>query len=77
MLDTRQNSPMALPPDIGTPKFKPFDVLAHQMAVTAEAYKKAVDKAERRRLLALMRLILDEADSLHNFYSAEIEKTIR
>src|SRR5690349_14635631 len=61
----------AMFPGAGTGKFKPFDVLAKQFSNVAESYKKAESKEQRRQLLAVMRLILDEADSLQRFYESQ------
>jgi hypothetical protein len=58
---------------VDDPKFKPFDVLAEQFNMIATVYKHTESEEERRRLLALMRLIIDEADSLHRFHSTECE----
>jgi len=56
---------------VGTAKFKPFDILAEQFTAVAASYKQAKTIEERRQLLAVMKLILDEADSLHRFYSGQ------
>ncbi len=58
-------------PDVGTSKFKPFDILAQQFTKVADSYKKADSVEQRRHLLAMMRLIIDEADSLHRFYTSQ------
>src|SRR4051812_13262546 len=64
-------------PDVGTSKFKPFDMLAQQFTKVAESYKKADSAEQRRHLLALMRLIIDEADSLHRHYTAQDMENIQ
>jgi hypothetical protein len=58
-------------PDVGTSKFKPFEILAQEFQKVATSYKTADSAEERRHLLAAMRLIIDEADSLHKFYTIQ------
>ncbi len=59
-------------PEVGTGKFKPFDILAKQFATVAESYKLATTQEQRKELLAVMRLILDEADALHRITTADL-----
>ena len=58
-------------PEFGTSKFKPFDILAQEFKKAADSYKTAETVDERKHLLAAMRLIIDEADSLHKFYTIQ------
>jgi hypothetical protein len=62
-----------LPPEISS--IKPFEMLADQFSAVAAAYKTAQSPEERRQLLAVMRLIIDEADSLHRVYSENFKFT--
>jgi hypothetical protein len=55
--------------DVGTRKFKPFDMLAQQFTKVADSYKKAESAEQRRHLLSMMRLIIDEANILHRYYT--------
>ena len=52
------------------PKLKPFDQLAQEFNKIADSYKNAKTVEERIRLLATMRLIIEEADSLQKFHGA-------
>ena len=57
----------ALLPDVGTGKFKPFDLLANQFIAVAACYKAADSIEQRKQLLAIMRLIANELHSLNLF----------
>jgi hypothetical protein len=49
-------------------ELKPFDVLAEQFSMVAAYYKHAQSVEQKKYLLSVMRLILDEADSLQLFW---------